>query len=73
MRRGSTSSQPRSPLVSAIGVLVANSKVDRLTGRGDALEVTLHLVVTAILSGKSSEGVVVVMAARRRSPRSNAS
>lgn len=42
-------------LVSAIGVLVVNSKVDRLTGRVDALEATLHLVVTAILGRKSSD------------------
>ena len=42
-------------LVSAIGVLVVNSKVDRLTGRVDALEATLHLVVTAIVGRKSSD------------------
>ncbi|MCY4074414.1 MAG: hypothetical protein OXH04_03170 [Acidobacteria bacterium] len=41
-------------LVSAIGVLVVNSKVDRLTGRVDALEGTLHLVVTGILARKPS-------------------
>ena len=42
-------------LVSAIGVLVVNSKVDRLTGRVEALEATLHTVVTAILGRKSSD------------------
>ena len=36
-------------LVSAVGVLVVNSKVDRLTGRVDALEGTLHMVVSVIL------------------------
>ncbi|MCY4027034.1 MAG: hypothetical protein OXH75_12070 [Acidobacteria bacterium] len=36
------------------GVLVVNSKVDRLTGRVDALEGTLHLVVTGILARKPS-------------------
>ena len=41
-------------LVSAIGVLVVNSKVDRLAGRVDALEGTLHLIVTAILGRKPS-------------------
>ena len=41
-------------LVSAIGVLVVNSKVDRLAGRVDGLEGTLHLVVTAILGRKPS-------------------
>ena len=41
-------------LVSAIGVLVVNSKVDRLTGRVDALEGTLHRVVTGILARKPS-------------------
>ena len=41
-------------LVSAIGVLVVSSKVDRLTGRVDALEGTLHLVVTGILARKPS-------------------
>ena len=35
-------------LVSAVGVLVV-SKVDRLTGRVDALEGTLHMVVSVIL------------------------
>lgn len=42
-------------LVSAIGVLVVNSKVDRLTGRVDALEGTLHLAVTGILGRKASD------------------
>ena len=42
-------------LVSAIGVLVVNSKVDRLTGRVDALEGTLHLVVTGILGRRPSD------------------
>lgn len=39
-------------LVSAVGVLVVNSKVDRLTGRVDALETTLHMVVTVVMGRK---------------------
>ena len=38
--------------VSAVGVLVVNSKVDRLTGRVDALEATLHMVVTVVMGRK---------------------
>ena len=36
-------------LVSAVGVLVVNSKVDRLTGRVDALESTLRMVVAVVM------------------------
>ncbi len=39
-------------LVSAVGVLVVNSKVDRLTGRVDALDGTLHLVVAVVMGRK---------------------
>ena len=39
-------------LVSAVGVLVVNSKVDRLTGRVDALEGTLHMVVSVVMGRK---------------------
>ena len=39
-------------LVSAVGVLVVNSKVDRLTGRVDALESTLHMVVAVVMGRK---------------------
>ena len=39
-------------LVGAIGVLVVNSKVDRLTGRVDALESTLHVVLAAVMGRK---------------------
>ena len=38
--------------VSAVGVLVVNSKVDRLTGRVEALEATLHMVVTVVMGRK---------------------
>ena len=43
-------------LVSAVGVLVVNSKVDRLTGRVDALEGTLHMVVAVVMGRKPSSG-----------------
>ena len=39
-------------LVSAVGVLVVNSKVDRLTGRVDALESTLRMVVAVVMGRK---------------------
>ena len=39
-------------LVSAVGVLVVNSKVDRLTGRVDALENTMHVVLAAVMGRK---------------------
>ena len=39
-------------LVSAVGVLVVNSKVDRLTGRVDALESALHVVLAAVMGRK---------------------
>ncbi len=39
-------------LVSAVGVLVVNSKVDRLAGRVDALESTLHVVLAAVMGRK---------------------
>ena len=41
-------------LVSAGGVLVVNSKVDRLTGRVDALEATVHMVVAVIMGRRPS-------------------
>ncbi len=43
-------------LVSAVGVLVVNSKVDRLTGRVDALEGTLHMVVSVVMGRKPASG-----------------
>ncbi len=42
--------------VSAVGVLVVNSKVDRLTGRVDALEGTLHMVVSVVMGRKPASG-----------------
>ena len=42
-------------LVSAVGVLVVNSKVDRLTGRVDAFEGTLHMVVAVVMGRKPSD------------------
>lgn len=39
-------------LVSAVGVLVVNSKVDRLTGRVDALESTMHVVLAVVMGRK---------------------
>ena len=41
-------------LVSAGGVLVVNSKVDRLTGRVDALDATVHMVVAVIMGRRPS-------------------
>ena len=48
-------------LVSAVGVLVVNGKVDRLTGRVerltgrvDALEGTVQAMITAVMTGRSS-------------------
>ena len=43
-------------LVSAVGVLVVNSKVDRLTGRVDALEGTLHMAVSVVMGRKPPAG-----------------
>ena len=57
-------------LVSAVGVLIVNGKVDRLTvrvdsltrlvdrltGRVDALEGTLHTVVAAVMDRRPSSG-----------------
>ena len=57
-------------LVSAVGVLIVNGKVDRLTGRVDsltrlvdrltgrvdAIEGTLHTVVAAVMDRKPSAG-----------------
>ena len=43
-------------LVSAVGVLVVNSKVDRLTGRVDALEGTLHMVVSVVMGRNPPAG-----------------
>ncbi len=43
-------------LVSAVGVLVVNSKVDRLTGRVDALDGTLHMVVAVVVGRKIPSG-----------------
>ncbi len=42
--------------VSAVGVLVVNSKVDRLTGRVDALAGTLHMVVSVVMGRKPFTG-----------------
>ena len=48
-------------LVSAVGVLVVNGKVDRLTGRVerltgrvDALGGTVQAMITAVMTGRSS-------------------
>lgn len=57
-------------LVSAVGVLVVNGKVDRLTGRMerltgrvDSLEGTVQAMIAAVMTGRSSN-----WSARQREP-----